>query len=168
MNEELITVKEYADLKGVTYVAIFKKLTGTLEKYVVEKDGKKLLNKALLEKDGLLNVNNGVKENTNEELNVIKEQLTALENANNELKEKLSKSEEEVLTLKEKVNNLNEEKLEMLTIQNASKDEYIKQMQENFDKLAILTSQFNQVSKYQLENKTSFWSKVFGKGGKNE
>lgn len=168
MNEELISIKAYADLQGVSYVAIFKKLNGTLEKYVVEKDGKKLLNKALLEKDGLLNVNNGVNKNNNKLNNVIENELTELKKVNNELLEKLNKSEEEVLTLKEKVNNLKEEKEEMLKLQIADKDETIKQMQENFDKLAILTSQFNKVNQLQIENKKGFWNKVFGKGGKNE
>ena len=49
IEKEYYTIQEYADLKGVSYHAIYKKLNTTLKPFVIEVKGHKVLKKEALE-----------------------------------------------------------------------------------------------------------------------
>ena len=48
MSDELITISEYAKIKGISRQAVYKQLPTKLSKYVVMVDNKKYLQRAVL------------------------------------------------------------------------------------------------------------------------
>ena len=65
MNKEYLTIKEYAEIRGVSLTAVYKRLNTSLNPYVTVKNGKKVLFSKVLEDEGLkTNVENVIKQNS--------------------------------------------------------------------------------------------------------
>lgn len=64
-NKGYISVSDYAKLRGVSVAAVYKRLDGTLKKYVKEIDGKKFLSVDVLAAEGIKPVENGIKPGLN-------------------------------------------------------------------------------------------------------
>ena len=62
MNKEYLTIKEFADLKGVSVSSVYKRLKTSLQPYLEEVESKKVLNIKVLEYEGLKPLNEEVEE----------------------------------------------------------------------------------------------------------
>ena len=51
MDKEYLTIKEYAEIKGISAQAVYKKLNGTLQPFVELVEGRKMLKRSVLEDD---------------------------------------------------------------------------------------------------------------------
>ena len=60
MNKEYLTIKEFADLKGVSVSSVYKRLKTSLQPFLEEVEGKKVLNIKVLEHEGLKSFNDEV------------------------------------------------------------------------------------------------------------
>lgn len=61
-NKEFLSIKEYADLRGVSQSAVYKRLKTTLQPYLVEVEGQKMLKIQVLEGEDIQPSNRGVEE----------------------------------------------------------------------------------------------------------
>ena len=55
-NKEFLTIKEYAEIKGVSLSAVYKRLSTSLQPYVEEVEGKKMLKYQVILDEGLKGV----------------------------------------------------------------------------------------------------------------
>ena len=119
MDKDYLTIREYADIKGVSYHAIYKKLNTTLLPYVKEVKGHKVLKKEVL--DDFVNPQNfNVKENL---FNVKEKKF----NPSDEGVEPSALGVEEEL---KRVNARNEELIDDLRAEIKAKDAQLQQMTE--------------------------------------
>ena len=119
MDKDYLTIREYADLKGVSYHAIYKKLNTTLLPYVKEVKGHKVLKIEVLE-DSVNPQNFNVKEN----LFNVKENNFNPSDA--EVEPSASSVEEEL----KRVNARNEELIDDLRAEIKAKDAQLQQLTE--------------------------------------
>lgn len=110
MEKEYYTIKEYADLKGVSYHAIYKKLNTTLKPFVTEVKGHKVLKKEALE---------GFSEPQN---------FTVKENLFNGKEKGLNSSASTVEDELRRINARNEDLIDDLRSEIKSKDKQIEEM----------------------------------------
>ena len=52
-NKEYLSISDYAKARGVSVAAVYKRLDGTLKKYVKEIDGQKFLSVEVLAAEGI-------------------------------------------------------------------------------------------------------------------
>lgn len=83
-QKEFLTIKEFAEVAGVSSQSVYKRLTSTLKPYLSIKNGKKYLNIKALElysdtddKDNFLNENNQLATNNNQLIQLLKDELEA-------------------------------------------------------------------------------------------
>ena len=122
MKQELISIKEYANIRGVSVSSVYKRLNTTLKDYLVVVENQKMLKKEVLEAEGLKPSIGEVEEDFNPHLqpssNIAEKQI--------EIKDK----QIEELT----------EQIKLLQEDNRKKDEFI---QEQSRKLTELLEQSN-------------------------
>lgn len=111
MEKEFYTVKEYAEIKGISVQAVYKKLNGTLKPFVEVVEGRKVLKREVLEEAPSTN-------STNVKFNV--EQPFSTEGLTS------SSLDAEIL----RINRRNEELIDDLRAQLKEKDAQIKEMNE--------------------------------------
>ena len=58
MEKEYLSIKEYADIRGVSTTSVYKRLNTTLKEYLVMVEGKKMLKSSVLEDEGFNRVGN--------------------------------------------------------------------------------------------------------------
>lgn len=122
MDKKYLTIKEYADIRGVSVSSVYKRLNTTLKKYFVEVEGQKRLKIEVLEAEGLKPSNGEVEEVFNPNF------------------QPSSTIAEKQLEIKDKqIEQLNEQ-IERLQEDNRKKDEFI---QEQSRKLTELLEQSN-------------------------
>ena len=83
-QKEFLTIKEFAEVAGVSSQSVYKRLNSTLKPYLGIKNGKKYLNIKALElysdtydKDSFLNENNQLATNNNQLIQLLKDELEA-------------------------------------------------------------------------------------------
>lgn len=83
-QKEFLTIKEFAEVVGVSSQSVYKRLNSTLKPYLSIKNGKKYLNIKALElysdtddKDNFLNENNQLATNNNQLIQLLKDELEA-------------------------------------------------------------------------------------------
>ena len=83
-QKEFLTIKEFAEVAGVSSQSVYKRLNSTLKPYLSIKNGKKYLNIKALElysdtddKDNFLNENNQLATNNNQLIQLLKDELEA-------------------------------------------------------------------------------------------
>ena len=105
MNNELLTIKQYAQIVGVSTQAVYKQLTTKLSKFVVVVDNKKFLDKAVLTEICQPTDNqvvNNVDNHCNQVDNPIFEKTISL------LEKQLEEKDKQINTLLEQVKTLQE------------------------------------------------------------
>lgn len=131
-NKEYITIKEYAELRGVSVSSVYKRLSTTLQNYVGEVEGKKVLKYQVIIDEGLEGVEDVLLEGSS---TVEKEQNSI--NSNKTI---------QILTmqLKEKDKQIErlQEDLRRAAVSSDEKDKYI---QEQGRRLAELLEQSNKL-----------------------
>lgn len=83
-QKEFLTIKEFAEVAGVSSQSVYKRLNSTLKPYLSIKNGKKYLNIKALDfynntddKDSFLNENNQPATNNNQLVQLLKDELEA-------------------------------------------------------------------------------------------
>lgn len=83
-QKEFLTIKEFAEVAGVSSQSVYKRLNSTLKPYLSIKNGKKYLNIKALElysdtddKDNFLNENDQLATNNNQLIQLLKDELEA-------------------------------------------------------------------------------------------
>jgi len=133
MSNEYLTIKEYADIKGVSYHAIYKRLNKNLLPYVEVVNGHKMLKKEVLQDENLTS-NFNVK---------VKENLTPSKNFN----PSASADEEEI----KRINRRNEDIIDELRAQVKEKDAQIQKQNDQIVELSNrITELFENNQKLQL------------------
>lgn len=105
MNNELLTIKQYAQIVGVSTQAVYKQLTTKLKEFVVVVDNKKYLDKAVLSANYQPTdnqVDNNVDNHCNQVDNPIFEKTISL------LEKQLEEKDKQINTLLEQVKTLQE------------------------------------------------------------
>lgn len=116
MEKDYLSISEYSKLKGVSYQAVYKKLNGIFEPFVVVVNGHKMLKKSILEEDFF---NKSSTDNFN------KIELSSTKSSTVEKKGVASASaQDEIL----RINRRNEELIDDLRAQLKDKDAQIKEM----------------------------------------
>lgn len=122
MDKKYITIKEYADIRGVSVSSVYKRLNTTLQQYLVEVENRKMLNIEVLEAEGLKKSNGEVEENSTSEV----------ENSSTPLQKQLEAKDRQIEALNELIKSLQDS--------NKQKDDFI---QEQSKKLTELLEQSN-------------------------
>lgn len=125
-REEYLTIKEYAELKGISVQAVYKKLNGTLQPYVEVVEGRKVLKREVLEKTFSTKPSTF---NFNVEQPFSTEGLTPSENDSSPCTDKDGPSASTHTEI-ERINKRNEELIDDLRAQIKEKDAQIKEMNE--------------------------------------
>lgn len=110
-REEYITVKEYAEIRGCSVSAVYKRLKTTLQPFVVKVEGQTMLKRTVLEADREKNNSTPLQPSSSTPLQPSTEQdqrlISLLEQQISDLKEQLKKqeqqAEEEINFLKEQI-----------------------------------------------------------------
>lgn len=116
MEKDYLSISEYSKLKGVSYQAVYKKLNGIFEPFVVVKNGHKLLKKSILEEDFF---------NKSSTKNFNKTELSSTESSTVEKKGSASSYTQAEI---ERINRRNEEIIDDLRAQLKDKDAQLKEM----------------------------------------
>ena len=127
MNKEYLTIKEFADLKGVSVSSVYKRLKTTLQPFVEEVENKKVLNIKVLEKEGL----KPLKENV-EEVSTSPLQPSSTPSSTSFFEEQIKEKDKLIERLNKQLEDLQES--------NKKKDDFI---QEQSRKLTELLEQSN-------------------------
>lgn len=126
MEKEYLSIKEVAQLQGVSYQAVYKRLNTTLKNYVEVVEGRKMLRVEVLDALGLKQ-NSTVKLNDN---STVEEKLNP--NFNDNSNASSSQNEEEII----RINKRNEEIIDDLRAQLREKDKQIKEQSEHIVNLS--------------------------------
>lgn len=121
-NKEYYTIKEYAELKGVSVQSVYKKLNGTFKPYVEMVEGRKVLKREVLEENRSTFKHSTPLNVENEGLKVEKNDSLPCTN----IDEASSSTHAEIL----RINKRNEELIDDLRAQLKEKDAQIKEMNE--------------------------------------
>ncbi len=127
MNKEYLTIKEFADLKGVSVSSVYKRLKTTLQPYVEEVEKKKVLNIKVLEYEGLKPLNEEV-----EEVSTSTPQPSSTPSSTLFLERQIEEKDKQIEFLNNQIKELQES--------NKKKDDYI---QEQGRKMTELLEQSN-------------------------
>ena len=123
MEKDYLSISEYSKLKGVTYQAVYKKLNGIFEPFVVVVNGHKMLKKSILEENFF---NKSSTDNFNKiELSSTKSLTDEEESLTVEKNSSTSASAQAEI---ERINRRNEEIIDDLRAQLKDKDAQIKEM----------------------------------------
>lgn len=122
MEKKYLTIKEYADIRGVSVSSVYKRLNTTLKEYFVEVENRKMLKVEVLEAEGL---------------QPLKEKVEAVSTPNIQpsstfFEEQLKAKDKQIEALTEQIKTLHES--------NQKKDDFI---QEQSKKLTELLEQSN-------------------------
>ena len=123
MEKDYLSISEYSKLKGVSYQAVYKKLNGKLEPFVVVVNGHKVLKKSILDEDFF---NKSLTKNFNEVQHFSTESSTVEEESSTVEKKgsASSSTHDEIL----RINRRNEDLIDDLRAQLKDKDAQIKEM----------------------------------------
>lgn len=122
MNKDYLTIKEYADLRGVSVSSVYKRLNTTLQQYLREVENRKVLDIKVLEAEGIKPSNEKVEEVAS----------TPLQPNTSIIEKELDIKNKQIEKLTEQIEKLQED--------NRKKDEFI---QEQSRKLTELLEQSN-------------------------
>ena len=138
MDKEYISVKQYAQLKGVSPQSVYKQLSTKLSTYVVMVGNRKMLKKEVLETLDLKGVESSLNQVDNQVDNQVEKLATSFNN-------------EELI----RINKRNEEIIDQLRAEIAEKDKQIKEQSEHIvqlsDRVATLFENSQKIEfSYQL------------------
>ena len=126
MDKEYYTIKEYAELKGVSVQSVYKKLNGTFKPYVEVVEGRKVLKREVLEKTFSTKPSTL---NLNVEQPFSTEGLTSSENDSSPCTDKDSPSASTQAEIM-RINKRNEDLIDDLRAQLKEKDAQLSQLNE--------------------------------------
>lgn len=157
MDQELLTIKQYAKKYNISVQAVYKRLNGSLKDYVIIQNGKKYLrpdtpNTPVQASDGSKQTNthpddvNALKS----EINALKAYTETLQSDKTFLQDQIAIKDNQVKELTKQVSNLTDHISDLTgIIRNA-------QLQANNQPLAI-----DQLTEDKQEPKKSFWKRLF-------
>ena len=125
MDKKYLTIKEYADIRGVSVSSVYKRVNTTLKDYFVEVENHKMLKIEVLAAEGLKGYDKKVEENSTQNIQPSSTSSTFL-------KEQLEVKDKQIAELNEQIKALQDS--------NQKKDDFI---QEQSTKLTELLEQSN-------------------------
>lgn len=114
MNDELLTIKQFADAASVTQQSIYRRLADVLNPYVIMQGGRKLLKSEALEVYKQYLSEHGINTSSTHD---IQHELNMLTQENIALKEQLQKLEHNY-NMQQHVNTSMQKEIELMTAQN--------------------------------------------------
>ena len=138
MNKEYLTIKEFADLKGVSVSSVYKRLKTTLQPFVEEVESKKVLNIKVLEKEGL----KPLKENV-EEVSTSPLQPSSTPSSTSFFEEQIKEKDKLIERLNKQLEDLQES--------NKKKDDFIQEQSRKLTELLELSDKASEVKQEVVE-----------------
>ena len=167
-SNDYITIKEYADIRGCSTSAVYKRLSTTLQPFVIVENGKKYLKREVLQMEGVVNPSHEVSTNpSSTPLQPSTEKGNEEQIKDNESKiiELLEKQIEDLKEQLKKQEDKSKEEIEFLREQIKIKDIQIDQQQKlnamSLGNEKILTEP--KESNIIEENKKGFLKRLFNK-----
>ena len=151
MKADYISISEYANLKGVSVSAVYKRLNTSLKPYLKMVDNKKMLKYQLLIDENL------VKDSTPLQLN----SSTLLQPSSTFLEEQLKAKDEQIKTLQEELKALRinaEEKDKFIQKQTEELTELLKQSNKLNENNQILLGMAQDIKKLEESKQNKKWS----------
>lgn len=173
MSKDYITIKEYAELRGCSTSAVYKRLTNTLKPYLIIENGKRYLKKQILIDEELLTPPQPSSstppqpstQRANEEVVIeVKDNKEVIQDSDNKIILLLEKQIEDLKEQLKKQEEKTREEINFLRNQIEVKDRLIDQQQQlNAMTLEQNKSLTEPTEKNIIEeNKTGFFKKLFG------
>lgn len=115
-KKKYLTIKEYAEIRGVSVSSVYKRLNSTLQPFLVTVDNQKMLKREVLKEEGLKDIGGGVEEvSTNDStpdstaISALKSELERQIRLNEELLEQVREKDAHIMKMSEKMMELTEQ-----------------------------------------------------------
>lgn len=177
MNKDYLTIKEYADLRGVSVSSVYKRLNTTLQQYLREVENRKVLDIKVLEAEGIKPSNEKVEEvastplqpNTsiiekeldikNKQIEKLTDQIEKLQEDNRKKDEFIQEQSRKLTELLEQSNILLQNNQLLLAQQNEAEQKEIVPEAEDIEESAVSVEA--ELHDREQPQKQSWFSKLF-------
>lgn len=168
MNNDLLTIKQFADAAGVTQQSIYRRLNDVLSPYVIMLNSRKVLKKQALEVYQKYLEEHGVNTCINDDINMLKHENTELNEQIRQLKHDILKLEHENTLIKQKAELLSEQTKQLqemnstLTAEQTVKNNQIAELQTALKAAQTIQAlQLKQLEDRQQEEHKGFLARLF-------